>query len=225
MKKRIYHGSKVIITKPKFGEGNPYNDYGLGFYCTEKVDLAKEWSVDKYNDGYANLYDIDMKDLKVLNLNGEEYCVLQWLAILLKNRQFSADLGMPTIAKEYIIDNFLIDYSEADIMIGYRADDSYFTFAQDFLNGTISYEQLGNALKLGGLGEQIVLKSKKAFERLTYVDYENAPNKEWYPKKELRDRNARKEYFEVLRKNRKLDGLYITTMVKEEIKLDDSRLR
>ena len=64
MKKRIYHGSKDIIKKPKYGVGKPYNDYGLGFYCTESLDLAKEWSVDDNRDGYTNIYQLDMKDMK-----------------------------------------------------------------------------------------------------------------------------------------------------------------
>lgn len=38
----IYHGSGEIIEKPQFGYGNPKNDYGLGFYCTEDIELAKE---------------------------------------------------------------------------------------------------------------------------------------------------------------------------------------
>ena len=37
----IYHGSKDIIERPEFGKGNRKNDYGLGFYCTENVELAK----------------------------------------------------------------------------------------------------------------------------------------------------------------------------------------
>ena len=35
MKKTIYHGSDHIIEKPQYGYGKPYNDYGVGFYCTE----------------------------------------------------------------------------------------------------------------------------------------------------------------------------------------------
>ena len=44
MIKELYHGSSKIIEKPLFGYGKPYNDYGLGFYCTEHVELAKEWA-------------------------------------------------------------------------------------------------------------------------------------------------------------------------------------
>ena len=43
---RIYHGSKDIIKIPLYGYGKKYNDYGLGFYCTENIELAKEWAVD-----------------------------------------------------------------------------------------------------------------------------------------------------------------------------------
>ena len=30
------------------------NDYGRGFYCTEKIDLAKEWAVADLHDGHAS---------------------------------------------------------------------------------------------------------------------------------------------------------------------------
>ena len=40
----IYHGSQKLIQQPVYGAGNVRNDYGLGYYCTENVDLAKEFS-------------------------------------------------------------------------------------------------------------------------------------------------------------------------------------
>ena len=43
----IYHGSQKLIQQPVYGAGNVRNDYGLGFYCTENVDLAKEWHAQK----------------------------------------------------------------------------------------------------------------------------------------------------------------------------------
>ena len=71
MKRKIYHGSSKIIEKPEFGYGKPYNDYGLGFYCTEQIDMAREWGVSKEEDGIANCYEIDCSGLKILNLNDE----------------------------------------------------------------------------------------------------------------------------------------------------------
>lgn len=48
----------------------------------------------------------------------------------------------------YCRDNFLIDVSEYDVIIGYRADDSYFTFAKSFVSNGISLQQLQLAMRL-----------------------------------------------------------------------------
>jgi len=42
--KILCHGSTKIIEKPEFRNGNKYNDYGLGFYCTEELEFTKEWA-------------------------------------------------------------------------------------------------------------------------------------------------------------------------------------
>lgn len=72
------------------------------------------------------------------------------------------------------------NYESFDAIIGYRADDSNFSFAQYFINGTISYEQLNNAVHLGKLGQQFVLKSQEAFNRIKFLSYEIAKSAEWY---------------------------------------------
>ena len=64
----LYHGSDHIIEKPVFGEGKSYNDYGRGFYCTEHVELAKEWACATGGDGYANRYQLEMGGLSVIGL-------------------------------------------------------------------------------------------------------------------------------------------------------------
>ena len=63
----VYHGSSKIIKTPIFGVGNKNNDYGLGFYCTESEELAKEWACTFELDGYANKYTLDMKNLTVIS--------------------------------------------------------------------------------------------------------------------------------------------------------------
>jgi hypothetical protein len=225
MTRKIYHGSKDIIEKPIFGYGKPYNDYGLGFYCTDELDMAKEWAADEKRDGYANRYSIECDGLEILNLNSAEYCILHWLAVLLENREFDISSGLAMEAKEYILSHFSTDYKSYDIIIGYRADDSYFSFAQDFINGTISYRQLGNAMYLGKLGLQFVLKSKKVFERIVFEGCEIASSDEWYRKKMQRDRDARREYFDTERSKRMRGDIYITHILDEEMSANDARLR
>ena len=166
----VFHGSQQIIEKPVFGKGNPHNDYGSGFYCTESIDLAKEWACSTETDGYANQYELNLTDLSILSLTSGDYNILNWLYILLENRKFRIGGDIAMQAKNYIFENFAIEYKKYDIVKGYRADDSYFSFANAFLNNTISVSQLERAMVLGKLGEQIVAMSEKAFERFSFVD-------------------------------------------------------
>lgn len=222
---KLYHGSQNIIKCPQYGYGKKYNDYGYGFYCTENIDMAKEWAVSLDKDGYANIYELNIDSLDILNLNDEKYCMLHWLAILLENREFEVNSPLGFEAKEYIRNNFLVEYRNKDIIIGYRADDSYFSFAQDFINGVISYRQLCNAMYLGKLGEQIVLKSKKAFNKIKFLDYEIASSNEWFLKRNSRDKEARREHFNIERNKRKKGDIYIINIIDEEMKSNDERLR
>ena len=225
MKRTLYHGSKDRIVKPLFGAGKPNNDYGLGFYCAESEELAKEWAVAKDHDGWANVYSLEDGDLTVLNLNSGQYCILHWLAVLLENRQFETEYGLPSEAKSYLTTRFAVPYKEADVVIGYRADDSYFTFAQDFISGTISYSQLATAMRLGHLGDQYVLKSRKAFDRIEYVESRPAPRSDWLERKTSRDHAARQEYLGTLRYRRMPGDLRIDRIIDEGIGPDDERLR
>lgn len=222
---KLYHGSVNIVEQPIFGQGKIYNDYGLGFYCTEDIDMAKEWAVTDTQDGYANCYELDLTDLSILDLNHEGYTILHWLSVLLANRRFDAPSALALEAKEYLFEHFSVNFDDYDLIKGYRADDSYFSFAQDFVNGTISYRQLGNAMRLGKLGQQIVLKSEAAFLSIRHIGYEVARKEEWYIRKNNRDKTARREYFDN-EKNRRMKGdIYITHILDEEMMPDDPRLR
>ena len=225
MERIIYHGSDHRIELPAFGQGKRYNDYGLGFYCTENIDLAKEWSVGENTDGFANRYRICEEGLEILNLNSRDFSALHWIELLLRNRTF--DLSTP-IAKEaarYLHENFKIDTSNTDVIIGYRADDSYFTYAQEFLNGSISLRQLSDAMHLGELGLQYVLKSEKAFDALRQDGYEIASASEWYPRKKGRDVTARRKYYEMNREGYVKGELYMVQILDEEVKANDPRIR
>ena len=73
----IYHGSQKLIQQPVYGAGNVRNDYGMGFYCTENVDLAKEWACTEENSGYANCYQLDLGGLTILDLSDHRYHILK----------------------------------------------------------------------------------------------------------------------------------------------------
>lgn len=221
----VYHGSSKIIEKPVFGLGNPNNDYGLGFYCTENVELAKEWACSAETDGYANKYELNISDLSVLSLTGGDYNILNWLFVLLENRKFRIGGDIAKEAKKYIFDNFAINYKNYDIIKGYRADDSYFSFANAFLNNTISLSQLEKAMVLGKLGEQVVAISEKAFNSFSYLENTPAPKEIYLPKKLARDTGAREEFKKEKNKGSILTEKYILDIIREEWKNDDDRLQ
>lgn len=221
----IYHGSEKIIEKPVYGKGNLRNDYGRGFYCTESEELAKEWACSNNKNGFANKYELDTKGLNILYLNSEKYNILNWLAILTKNRTYWENSTISEVAKKYLAENFMIDTTEYDVIIGYRADDSYFSFARDFVSGTISYRQLSEAMKLGNLGEQIVLISDKAFENITFISNSPADAQIYYKRKKDRDQKARKKYRETKGMESLKDELFIIDIMREGMKQNDSRLR
>ena len=220
----LYHGSNKIVSQPVFGEGKVYNDYGRGFYCTEHLELAKEWACPTLDDGFANRYELDTKNLKILDLQSPEYCTLHWLSLLVNNRRF--DLSTPIMRQGFyhLSQYFLIDISSYDLIKGYRADDSYFSFAEAFLSNQISYKQLQEAMKLGKLGEQFVLKSKKAFNKIAYTGYEIAEGNKYCALRKMRLEKAKEEYKNVTGKL-DLKGIYIRDIILEEMKNDDPRLR
>ena len=225
MMKTVYHGSAEVIEKPVFGKDRAFKDFGKGFYCTEDIDLAREWSVGRDHDGYANIYGIDTAGLDILDLNGRGYCILHWLSVLLENRIFTVEGDLAEEGRAYILKNFPVDYRNRDIIIGYRADDSHFSFAEDFLNGGISYRELTYAMSLGKPGEQFVIKSRKAFDRLAFSKAVEATREEWLDRKNRRDNEARSEYRDFRRRRRQPGDIYITDIIDEEPKGNDPRLQ
>ena len=91
----------------------------------------------------------------------------------------------------YLIDNFGVNVNAYDLITGYRADDSYFDYAESFINNGISVEQLAKAMRLGKLGEQIVIKSKFAFSRIQFEGFDVAEKQEFYVLRKSRDDEAR----------------------------------
>lgn len=219
----IYHGSTKIITKPELGLGQANNDYGQGFYCTQDLELAKEWACRTPHNGFANIYSLDTAGLRILNLE-DGYHVLNWLAILLENRLFDISNPVARDVKAYILDTYLPPYRDYDVIIGFRADDSYFSFAKAFLNNSIPLSVLSEAMKLGKLGFQICLKSELAFSKLTYVGMENADGEEYFAKRMIRDKHARSEYIKSLENTKSADAVFAIDIYRNHWSNEDARL-
>ena len=197
---------------------------GYWFYTTESLELAKEWSCsNNENNGFANKYSIDLSGLKILDLTDKRYSILNWIAILLKFRTFDLSNDISIQAKEYLLKNFYIDVNNYDIVIGFRADDSYFSFARDFVNNTIPVRKLSQAMELGQLGKQFVIVSELAFSKLRFDGFETADRLEYFTKRKARDEKAREDYLKGTRKSATLtNDIFVVDIMRRGLKDGDS---
>ena len=190
----LFHGSPNETVTPTFGLGNEKHDYGMGFYLTESIELAKEWAVCRPNEanGWVHKYEFDTEGLKVLDF--QQINVLSWLAELMKHRDASDTKRYRILAQKFI-DKYGVDTTGYDVIRGWRANASYFYIAKEFVKDNIDMDILEELLSLGGLGIQYCIKTERAYEKLQElpdslmsVDYA-----EFNEKYNERDTNAREK--------------------------------
>ena len=201
----VYHGSCNIIKEPKYMGGKSNNDYGNGFYTTMYAERADEWALlmNRTNkaEAYNNKYEINLDGLNILDL--DEYGPLAWIAEVIKNR----GTGYGVVYPELFIKKYSIDTSAADIIVGYRADDSYFRIIEAFINGTITMEEVVGFFYKAKLGKQVFLKSRKAFDarHLKFISASKVPsNKMQYAINN--DSLARKTVNDII--NKRINDMY-----------------
>lgn len=96
------------------------------------------------------------------------------------------------------------------------------TLLRLILNNGISVQQLANAMRLGKLGEQVVIKSKYAFTLLHYDGFSIAEKEKYYVRRKARNDDADQLYSDILEEE--TDGLYILDIIRGGIQNDDPRI-
>jgi len=194
---RLYHGSPDAELIPSHESGKEYHDYGKGLYCVEDLEMAKEWACQHINAmvSFVYVYELDLSDMRSI-LDLSTYSPAYWLSALASHRYVSKEGALLRQRRERFIETFSVDYSSADVIKGWRANDKYFAYLRDFLRMDISYEAVVEAMKLGDLGQQIVLKSEHAFANCRQIDRITIEEKEYekyfelYNKRDFAARSA-----------------------------------
>lgn len=207
---KIYHGSKYVIKKPVFKGSNPKNDYGAAFYTTRDLKSAHEWACKNDTVGIINEYKINTRNLKILDLTDKtEFNVLTWLAILMHHRE------LPPTFKDtfetylnWLDEKYYINVDEFDIVIGYRADDAYFSFPLEFVRGNLTLDNLETIYMLGNLGKQFAIISQKAIDRIEFIQSYESDNK-YVGKYKNRVTYASEEFRNILKTNLGKPGVRI----------------
>ena len=160
----VFHGSDHIIKEPRYLGGKTDNDYGNGFYTTEYEERARSWATlnGDPEKSVVNEYTLALENLEALNLN--EKGVLAWIAEVVANRGINEENA--AIVGAELVKRYRPDTTDADIIIGYRADDSYTQVIEAFLLNQINLYEVEKLFYKGSLGNQIFLKSEKAFKEI-----------------------------------------------------------
>lgn len=211
---KYYYGADHLLTKPEFNKGNPSNDYGLGFYLTPDKEMARLWA-SKFDNGYVIEFDVDVSKLKIMKLatiNNDD--ILRWLSILITHRFSKEERDENKININWLIEHYPFSLGDYDAIIGYRADDSYFDYSRDFVKNELSLELLKEAMRIGKLGTQFVLMSKKSFEYIKFIKAEPVIHNNDYSS--FRNK-TKSEYFE-LKKEDDINNTFIRDLMRRRSK-------
>ena len=162
---------------------------GNGFYTTEYEERARSWATLNGNPqkSIVNMYQLDLDGLNILDLN--ERGVLAWIAEVVSNRGTNQEAA--SIVGERLVELYAPNHDGYDIIKGYRADDSYTQVVEAFLLNQINIFEVEHLFYKGSLGNQIFLKSKKAFEHIKWLEsyevvmLEEYKNSDMYARREV----------------------------------------
>ena len=204
---KIFHGSDHIIKKPEYMGGRADNDYGNGFYTTEYEDRARSWAALNGNPekSIVNIYEMEMDDINILDLN--DYGVLAWIAEVIFNRGVAQEAA--SIVGKRLTKLYKQNTDSFDVIKGYRADDSYTQVIEAFLLNQINVTEVERLFYKGDLGNQIFLKSQRAFEQIEWTSSYEVQQKETDRREDIQARREVNRFLQERMKSILLDGYVV----------------
>lgn len=153
----LYHGSNVVVSKPRLIRQNRFLDFGFGFYTTTNKIQAiafadKVYKRRREGGKIVSIYELNEQiaftECSLLRFDTPNE---EWLDFVSKNRS-----GIYK-GKEY------------DLVYGPVANDDVYTTFILYSAGALTKEQTLEALKIKKLYNQLVLTSEKALRYLKFV--------------------------------------------------------
>lgn len=155
----LYHGSNMIVEKPRLIEQNRFLDFGYGFYTTtnraQAESFAKKVVIRKGGTPTVNVYETDDRSengqIKLLRFSAPDEA---WLDFVTAHR------------------NGTYDGENFDVIVGAVANDDVYRTLQVYSAGLLTKEQALEALKIKKLFDQYVFATEKALALLRFVKAE-----------------------------------------------------
>ena len=157
----LYHGSNMLVKKPRLIRQNRFLDFGCGFYTTTNKAQAKNFAqkvvVRRGGTPTVNVYEIDDKiistQLKIKRFNAPDE---EWLDFVSEHRTGT------------------YDGEQFDLIIGAVANDDVYRTLQVYSAGLLTKEQALDALKIKMLFDQYVFATNEAISLLKFIESEEA---------------------------------------------------
>ena len=144
----LYHGSNLIVEKPKLVRQNRYLDFGFGFYTTtnrnQAVNFAqKVTALRKTGDATLNIYCVE-------EAVAFKECSLLRFEFVAENRQG------------------IYQGQQHDLIYGAVANDDVYRTITLYMTGVLDKEQTLAALKIRKLFNQLVFATEKSLQYLHF---------------------------------------------------------
>ena len=158
----VYHGSNMVVEKPKLVAQNRFLDFGFGFYTTtnhaQAANFAKKVALRKGGTPIISRYELKEDALISLKIKRFASPDEEWLDFVSAHR------------------NGIYAGEDYDIIIGAVANDDVYRTMQVYASGLLTKEQALEALKIKKLFDQYVFASEKALAALRLIDTEEVKN-------------------------------------------------
>lgn len=152
---KLYHGSNVIVEKPKILAQLRALDFGAGFYLTSNQQQAEKWARNVYNrrktgEPTLNLYHIEDTDIQELEILQFDTADGDWLEFVVMNRK-----------GEYYDKKY-------DIVIGPVANDTTIRVVNDYMSGVYTKDEAIKRLLPQKLTDQYAFLTERALQMLKF---------------------------------------------------------
>lgn len=144
----LYHGSNVIVEKPRLIKTKHIKDFGVGFYVTNLKEQAERWALRKgINKGVVSVYKMNVNDeLNTLIFKNLDKDWVNFIALCRSGRPHSYDL-----------------------IEGSVADDTIYNYVNDFMRGELNYQQFLVLCMYNRPSHQICFHTNTALESLKFI--------------------------------------------------------
>ncbi|MDR2832925.1 MAG: DUF3990 domain-containing protein [Streptococcaceae bacterium] len=157
---KVYHGTDHILQQPDPNFNSRRRvDFGRGFYTTSSKQQAVNWTKVLKNRNetikqIVNVYDLDDEFLDKLSIKNFTEPSDEWFDLVRQCRN----------------DHFPKEYDQFDIIIGPIADDGVATTFRLYETNVLTLSEAIARLKSEKLFNQVVFKSEKSFQLLTFIE-------------------------------------------------------